>query len=146
TEASGAASLYLLVQVLADARDLALEDPVHTECLHQVIDAACGDALDVRLLDDGHQGPLSPFAWLEQRGKEAAIPHPRHAQLNGPDPRIPLPIPIAVALAQPGRGPLVAFGAEVLADLQLHQRLAQHTHAVPQELPIMVEFRLAQEL
>ena len=46
------------VELRADTRDLALGDALAAERAHEVVDAACGDALHVRLLHDGQQGAL----------------------------------------------------------------------------------------
>jgi hypothetical protein len=46
--------IYLLVQALADARDLGLRDP-EPERLHHLVHLARRDAGDVRLLDHGHE-------------------------------------------------------------------------------------------
>ena len=49
-----------------DARDLALGDALAARRLHEVLDAAGGDAPYVGLLHDGQQLPLAASAQFEQ--------------------------------------------------------------------------------
>ena len=72
------------VQLGADARDLALGDALAAKRLHEVLDAAGGDALHVGLLHDGEQGALAAPAGFEQGGEVAALPHLRDLQLQVP--------------------------------------------------------------
>ena len=51
-ERAGQERLDAGVDVLAEARDLTLRDAVHPHRLHQVVDRAGRDALDIGLLDD----------------------------------------------------------------------------------------------
>ena len=112
---AGAEARDLRVQLLAEARHLALADPVHPERLHQVVDPAGGDALHVGLLHHRRQRPLGPLARLQQAREVAAVAHPRHLQVDGAHPRVPLPLAIPVALPRPLRGPLVPLGPECWA-------------------------------
>ena len=57
------------VELLADARDLALRDALAAEGLHQVLDAAGGGALYVGLLHDGKQRPFAAPPRFKERGK-----------------------------------------------------------------------------
>jgi site-specific DNA recombinase len=133
------------VQLLAEAADLALADAGHPQRLDQLVHAARRDALHVRLLHHRQQRPLGPPPRLQQAGEEAPIPHPRHRQLDRPHPRVPLPLAVPVALAPPLGAALVPLRAQVLAHLQLHQRLRQHPHPFPQEVAVL-QLRLAQQV
>src|SRR6185295_17908725 len=73
-------SVHFRVQRLAHPADLALGDPGHAERLDQVIDAACADTVDVRLLNHRDQRPFSAPPRLEQRRVVATIADSRHTQ------------------------------------------------------------------
>ena len=117
----------------ADARDLALGDALAAKRLHEVLDAAGGDALYVGLLHDGEQGPLAAPARFEQGGEVAALPHLRDLQLQGAHPRVPRPGPVAVAVGGPRRTALAKAGPGLRGCLNLHHCLDQHPQRLTQE-------------
>ena len=98
----------------ADTRDLALGDALAAKRLHEVLDAAGGDALYVGQLHDGEQDPLAAPARFEQGGEVAALPHLRDLQLQGAHPRVPRRGPVAVAVGDPLRTALAPRPAPVL--------------------------------
>ena len=49
-----------------------------TQRFDQVVDPSGTHALDVRLLDDSHQGPFTTASRLQQRWVVATVPDPRH--------------------------------------------------------------------
>ena len=53
------------IELATDARDLGFGDPIQAERLHQIVDLARRDAVDVRLLDQGQQSLLRAPAGLE---------------------------------------------------------------------------------
>jgi hypothetical protein len=57
-----------------------------------------------------------------------------------------LPLAIYVALAGPGGRAFMPLGVQVLAQLQLHQRLTQHAHALTQEIGVLLQIRLAKQI
>ena len=59
----------------ADARDLALGDVLAAKRLHEVLDAAGGDAFHVGLLHDGEQGVFAASAGFGQGGEGTVLPH-----------------------------------------------------------------------
>jgi hypothetical protein len=138
--------LDLTVQLLAQPAHLALADAGHPQGLHEIIDPAGRNALHIGLLDHGHEGSLGAFARLKQAGEVAAIPGSGYAQLDGPHAGVPTPLSVAVALTRPGWRAFVSLGAQVLANLQLHQCLAQHLHPVSQEVGIPIKLRLAEQV
>ena len=80
-----------------DPRDLALGDALAAERTYEVVDAAGRDALDVRLLDHGEQGPLRASARLEQSREVAALAQLRDMQLDGAGACVPAPWPVGLA-------------------------------------------------
>ena len=138
--------LYLDVQLLAQPAHLALADARYPQGLHQIIHPPRRDALHVGLLNHGHQRPLGTLARLQQAGEVAAIPCSGHPQLDGAHAGVPGPLPVAIALACPARRAFMSLGGQVLAELELHERLAQHPHAVTQEVSVPLKLCLAQQL
>ena len=102
-----------------------LEMPHAAESLHEVLDAAGGDALHVGLLHDGEQGPLAAPARFEQGGEVAAFPHLRDLQIQGAHAGVPRPGPVAVAVGDPLRTALAKAGPGLGGHLSLHHRLDQ---------------------
>lgn len=64
---------HALVNLLAQARDLALRDARAAHCPHEVVHGAGRDALDVGLLDHGGERFLSHPARLQEAGEVAAL-------------------------------------------------------------------------
>ena len=62
----------LLVQAAAQPGDLVLTQLVQARLLHQPVDLAGGDPVDIGLLDDGDQGLLGAAARLQKRREVAA--------------------------------------------------------------------------
>jgi hypothetical protein len=135
----------LLVEFRAQPADLALTDALHAQRLDQVVDTPRRDALDVCLLDDGHQRALSTSPWFQQARKEAAIAHPWHLQFDRANARIPRPLAMTVAVAASLWRAFVPLCTDVLGELQLHQLLSQHAHALTQEISLF-HTSLAQHL
>ena len=61
--------LDALVDLTAQARDLALGDALHPHRPHQIVDRAGRDALDIGFLDHGGQRLLGQPARFEKDGK-----------------------------------------------------------------------------
>jgi hypothetical protein len=74
----------------------------------------CGDALDLRHLDDRHQRTLSTSPRFVQTRKATAIPHPRHSRFERAHARIPGALAVTVAAAGPRQLALVPLSAQVL--------------------------------
>ena len=121
----------------ADTQDLALGDALVAKRLHEVLDAAGGDALHVGLLHDGQQRSLAASARFEQGGEGAALPHLRDLQLQGAHPRVPRPGPVAVAVGNPLR---TAPAPRPRADghFRFHHRLDQHPEPLAQEVEVSI--------
>ena len=71
-----------LVDLLAQARDLALRDAGPAHRLDQVIDRAGRDAVHVRLLDDRRQRLLGRAARLQERGEVGAFAQLRDGEVD----------------------------------------------------------------
>jgi hypothetical protein len=112
----------LLVEALADSRDLALRDPQPKRFDH-LVDLARRDAGDVRLLDDRDKRLLGALARLEETREVTAAADLRDRQLELARARRPGARPVAVAMRQPLRVALAALGANQLRHLRLHQLL-----------------------
>ena len=125
--------VHPLVDLAAEAGDLALADPVHPYGSHQVIDGAGGDALDVGFLDDGRQRLLGHAARFEEARKVAAAAQLGDAQLHGAGPGLPVPISVAVALVGPLGAALVGTGAAERVGLELHEAFGGKADHLAQE-------------
>jgi hypothetical protein len=136
----------LLVQTLADARDLALRDP-EPERLDHLVDLAGGDAGDVRLLHNAHQRLLGAAARLEEARGVRAAPDLRDRQLDLAGPRVPGTQPIAVSVRESLLGcALTVSGADELGHLRLHQLLADPQQALTQNVNTLALEEVADDL
>src|SRR6267142_1546858 len=100
----------------------------------QIVNPTGADALDVCLLHYRDQRTLGAPSGFEHAREEAAIAHPRYLQLDRAYARIPWAFAIPIAVAGPLERPFVSLRPEVLADLELHQPLGEHAHALTQKL------------
>ncbi len=139
-ERAVAEGVDLLVQTLADARDLALRDP-EPERLDHLIDLARGDAGDIGLLHRAHERLLRAAARLEEARKVAAAPQLRDGELELAGTGVPRPRTVAVAMREPLLGySLAAGGTDELRHLRLHQLLADPGQRFAQEVePLPLE-------
>ena len=115
--------LDLLIQRAAQRRDAVLGHPVDPQLLHQPVDLASRDAVDVRLQHNRNDRLLrAPPRLQKAREVRATRPLLRDQQLELPDPRLPRPRPIPIAMRQPGSGATSPSSAPTSArDLRLHQ-------------------------
>ena len=134
------------VELGADPRHLALGDALAAERTYEVVDAAGRDALDVRLLDHGEQGPLGAPARLEQSREVAALAQLRDLQLDGAGACVPAPRPVPVAPRDALGAALAVGGASLRGDLGLHHRLGEHRDGLAQEVEVTPGRLLAQQL
>lgn len=124
------------VDLGAEPGDLALRDAAHAERLHQVVDRARRDAVDVGLLDDGGQRFLRHAPRLEEAGEVGAAAQLRDSQLDRAGPRLPVPVAIAVALDQPIRALLAPGRAGQATHLQLHQPFGGEADHLTQKIGV----------
>jgi hypothetical protein len=125
-----------LVDLSAQAADLALGDAGHAERLDQLIDAAGRDAVHVGLLDHRREGLLSHPARLQEAWEVAALPELGDAQLDRPGARLPNAIAVAVALRQPLRRALAIAGAGQALYLEFHQAFGGEADHLAQEIGV----------
>jgi hypothetical protein len=76
--------LHTLVYFFAQARHLALGDAGAAHRLDQVIDGACGDALDVGFLDNGCQRFLGRPARFKERWEVGSLAQLRDVEIDPP--------------------------------------------------------------
>src|SRR5262249_43011649 len=133
-ERAVAKRLDLLVEPLADPRDLALGDP-DPERLDHLVDLPSRDTGDVGLLHDRDQRLLTALARLEETGEVGAAADLRDRQLDLAGARRPRTRSVAVAVGEPLlRHPLAEAGADQLRHLRLHQLLNNPAQALAQEI------------
>ena len=128
--------LHPAVDLLAQARDLALGDAAHPHGLDQLIDRAGRDTLDVGLLNNRGERLLGHPPRLEEAWKVGALAQLGDAQLDRTGPGLPTPLPIAVALHQALRALLAISRAGEFADFQLHQALGGKADHLAQEVGV----------
>ena len=127
---------HALVDLLAQAADLALGDAGHAQRLDQLVDRAGRDALDVGFLDHRRQRLLGHPARLQEAREVAALPQLGDAQLDRPGAGLPVPVAIAVALRQPLGAALAIAGAGQALHLQLHQALGGKADHLAQQIGV----------
>ena len=91
------------VQLLTDARHLALGDTLTPQGLDQIVHPPRGYTFHVGLLDHSQQSSLTATPWLQQAREVAPLSELRDVQLHRPYTGIPRPGPIPVALGHPLR-------------------------------------------
>ena len=113
----------LVVELGADPADLAPAHVAATQRLHEGIDLAGADALDVGLLDDRQPGPVDPATRLQQSREEAADAQLGDLQLQPTDPGVehlgPVTVPVGDALG----GVLIRGRADHGGGLELDEAL-----------------------
>jgi hypothetical protein len=142
---SGTERLDLLIQDLAQPADLGLGDAVDAERLDEVVDLAGRHTLDVGLDDDRVEPLLGAPARLEQRRKVAAACDLGDLELDGANPSVPRARAVAVAVGGPLRAAFVGHGADLRADLGLHDRLGENPHTLAQGVDVILFEKLADE-
>ena len=136
----------LLVQALADPRDLALGDP-QPQRLDHLVDLARGDTGDIRLLHDRDERLLGAPPRLEEAREVAAAAELGDRQLDLARARRPRPRPVAVAMGEPLlRGALAAVRADQLRHLRLHQLLHDPAQRLAQEVKPLALQQVADNL
>jgi hypothetical protein len=125
--------IHPLVDLAAQARHLALADAVHAERLHQVIDRAGGDALDVGFLDDRSQRLLGHPARFQEAGEVAAMAQLGNAQLDGAGAGAPVSVAVAVTLVGALGAAFAWCGAAQRLGLQRHQAFGGKADHLAQE-------------
>jgi hypothetical protein len=110
--------------------------PLIPKRLHQVVDGARRDPLDVGLLDHSRERLLGHAARLQEAWKVRALPELRDAQLDSAGAGLPGALPIAVALRQTLWALLAIGGAGQAADLQLHQALGREADHRAQQVRV----------
>jgi hypothetical protein len=135
----------LLIEQARDAADLGLRDP-QPEALDELIDAAGGDAADIRLLHDGDQRLLAALPGLQKRREVAALADLRDLQLDLPGPGVPPPGPIAVAMGRAILGPLTVISADELGHLGLHQLASDRPHGLSDHVAVLLAQHLPDDL
>jgi hypothetical protein len=136
----------LLVQAAAQPGDLVLAQVVQAHLLDQPVDLAGRDAVDVGLLDDRDQGLLGPPAWLEERREVAASAQLGDGQLDRADPGAPLARAVAVAVGGPLWRALAELGADLGADVGLHELACHPGNALQQHIGVLVLEQLVGKL
>jgi len=128
--------LHALIDVLAQAADLALRDAGHAHGLDQVVDGTRRDARHVGLLDHRDQRLLRRAPRLQEGREVGALAQLGDAQIDGAGPRLPGPLAVAVALGQPLVTAFAVAGTGQRLDLQLHQALGGKADHLAQEVGV----------
>ncbi len=76
--------IHALINIFTQAAHLALRDAIHAQRLHQIVDRARRDALDIGFLNDGSESLLGHPARLQKAGEVAALAQLRDMQLDLP--------------------------------------------------------------
>ena len=127
---------HALVDLLAQARDLALRHACAAHGLYEIVHRAGRDALDVGLLDHSRQGLLGHPPGLQEAGIVRPLAQLGDAQLHRTSPRLPVSVTIAVALDQ-SLGALLAVGRTgQAAHLQFHQPLGRKADHLAQQIRV----------
>jgi hypothetical protein len=115
---------------------MALGNPAHPHCLHQIIDRAGGDALDVGFLDDRGQCLLAHPARLEETREVTALADFRDAQFNRSGAGVPLAPTVAVAVSEAIGAAATMCGSGEGLDFQFHQPLRGKADHLTQEVGV----------
>jgi len=91
--------------------------------LHERVDGACRDALDVRLLHDRNEGLLGRAAGLEKGGEIRAAAELGNLQVDGAGARLPAAVAVAVPAIEAVGAALAVLCAAGVADFEIHKLL-----------------------
>ena len=127
--------------ISAEPRDLALGDAGHAHGLHQVIDRAGGDALDVGLLNHRRERLLRHPPGLQEAREVGTLPQLGDLQLDSPSPGLPDPVAVAVAMVYAIRRALAVAGADQALDFQFHQALGGEADHLAQQIGVGTLFQ-----
>jgi hypothetical protein len=128
--------IHPLVDVLAQLADGAFADAAQPHGLHQVLDAAGGDAADPGFLDHRDQGFLWGFARLQEGRKVAALAQLRYPQLKRAKAGVEAAVAKSVAVGGPLAGAFMAGGADQTLDVGFHQHLHDCFSGAAQEVRV----------
>jgi hypothetical protein len=137
---------HLLIQGRAHPRDRRLGHARDAELLDDALDLSRRHPVHVALHDDRHQGLLGAGARLEEAREVAALPQLGDEQLerSGAPIEAALAVAVAVGRALVGRS-LSERGADLGADLGLHDLVAQKAHRLAHEVGVIVGEDLAHQ-
>src|SRR5690554_4747662 len=129
--------LHPLVYFLAEARHLAFRGARQPHSLHQIIDGARGNPLNIRFLYHRHKRLLGRLARLKKRRKITAFSEFGNIQADGACAGIPSTRPVAIALVLSLRAALTAPGAANGGHLNIHQSLGSILDQVAQKISVI---------
>ena len=132
----------LVVDLAAEAGDLAFADAAHAEGLHKVIDRAGGHALNIGFLDHGG-GERSAVRLGSRKAGVARVAQFGHPEFDGAGPRLPASLAKAVALVDAVLAPFAIGCAGEAFGLRVHQALGGKAHHLAQQIGIGALFQLA---
>ena len=136
---SGVASgptVHPLVDLGAEAADLALGHAAGAHRLDQIIDRARRDPMDVGFLDHRHEGLLRRPARFQEAGEVAALAQLRDLQRDPARPGIPVAVAVAVALNLPHRRSRALGRARPGLNLGVHDPLRREGQHLAHEITI----------
>jgi hypothetical protein len=136
----------LLIQAAAQPGDLVLGHALQAHLLDQPVDLAGRNPIDIGLLDDRDQGLLGAPARLQERREVAALAQLGDGQLDRADPGVPLAGAVAVAVGGPLQAALAELGADLVADLGVHELAGHPGHAGQQHVGVLVMEELVGKL
>lgn len=128
--------LHPLVDLLAQAGDLARLHAAHAHCAYHLVDRTRRNALDVGLLDDGHRRLLGHSPGLQDDREVGAVPQLGVAQQDRTGPSLPVAVTVTVALDEPLRALLAASGTGQSANVQLHQPLGGNADRLAKQIGV----------
>lgn len=124
------------VDLFAQARHLALRNPVHPHGLDQIVDGAGRNALNIGFLNNGRKRLLGHATRFEKAGKVAALAQLRDSQHHGPGARFSIALAVPIALDEPLGRTLAMAGSGHRADLQLHQAMGREADDLAQSIRV----------
>ena len=126
----------LVVDLAAQAADLALGNAGHAHRLDQLVDRAGRDALDVGFLDHRGERLLGHPPRLQKAREITAAAQLGDAQLDRAGARLPNPVAVSITVIDPLSAALAVRGAGQALDLQFHQTLRGKPNHLAQQLGI----------
>jgi hypothetical protein len=96
-QGTGQKGVHAFIDLAAQTAHLALGHAARAHGLHQVIHRSGGDALNVGLLDHGHERLLGRLPWLQEARQVAALVQLRDLQRDPTGTGVPLSFPVPLA-------------------------------------------------
>ena len=128
--------VHPLVDLLAQAADLALRHPGRAHRLDEIVDSPRRDPVHVGLLDYGRERLLGGAPGLEEGGEVGALAELGDGQVDPAGPRLPAPLAVAIPVFEAVGAARAGRRTGLRLNLQLHHAIGRKGQQLAHEVRI----------